>query len=285
MVNKCWMAALALGVKTKAVLSVLKCEWRREFQSHVLAVELSEVWEVLSVELISLDMRYRLAEWKRLWWTVCNKPWWPPANPHTAAPSYQSTANEWNSAQSPLYLLWSCKVQKSTTERGVIRPSVPHVRSEKANSLLCEIVPVSTLLICHCVDCYECLFYIDTKILFLRENCFTNVPQVFTTGQWTEDKLVDKWWVMLPSCMRFTDLTPNPCKIITHRDTGTIYPCTCQIGHYWHVTSLTGHSNSIRFSCILLWFNILVSVVSPNKPGFYPQQAAVSSGKALINPL
>lgn len=37
------MAALALGVKTKAVLSVLKCEWRREFQSHVLAVELSEV--------------------------------------------------------------------------------------------------------------------------------------------------------------------------------------------------------------------------------------------------
>ena len=102
MVNKCWMAALALGVKTKAVLSVLKCEWRREFQSHVLAVELSEVWEVLSVELISLDMRYRLAEWKRLWWTVCNKPWWPPANPHTAAPSYQSTANEWNSAQSPL---------------------------------------------------------------------------------------------------------------------------------------------------------------------------------------
>lgn len=43
MVNKWWRAARAWGVKTKAVLSVLACEYRREFQSPVVAVEPSEV--------------------------------------------------------------------------------------------------------------------------------------------------------------------------------------------------------------------------------------------------
>lgn len=43
MVNKWWRAARAWGVKTKAVLSVLECEYRREFQSPVVAVEPSEV--------------------------------------------------------------------------------------------------------------------------------------------------------------------------------------------------------------------------------------------------
>lgn len=51
------------GVKTKAGLHVLECEYCCEFQSGVAVLGPREV---LSVELISLDVRYRLAEWKRL---------------------------------------------------------------------------------------------------------------------------------------------------------------------------------------------------------------------------
>lgn len=51
------------GVKTEAGPHVLECEYCCEFQSCVVVLGLREV---LSVELISLDVRYRLAEWKRL---------------------------------------------------------------------------------------------------------------------------------------------------------------------------------------------------------------------------
>ena len=53
-------------VKTKAGRSVLESERRCEFQWRAEAAGLSEVREALSVVLISLDVHYRLAEWKWL---------------------------------------------------------------------------------------------------------------------------------------------------------------------------------------------------------------------------
>lgn len=49
------------GVRTEA--HVLECEYCCEFQWRVVVLGLREV---LSEALISLDVRYRSAEWKRL---------------------------------------------------------------------------------------------------------------------------------------------------------------------------------------------------------------------------
>ncbi len=72
-INGKWMVEGCWGMEWKQ--SAPECEQRCAFQLCEAVVELSEVWEVLSVALINLDVRYRLAEWKRLWCTVRNKPW------------------------------------------------------------------------------------------------------------------------------------------------------------------------------------------------------------------